>query len=127
MPSSLSNTLPPTAEQWVVCLCADWCGLCRDYRQVFEQLAARYPHSRFAWVDIEDHSDLLGDMDVETFPTVLLADANGTQFAGALTPHPETLSRLLDSWARSALATTPYSASTGTLLQGLRDRPDLWV
>ncbi len=28
---------------------------------------------RFAWVDIEDESELVGDLDIEDFPTLLLA------------------------------------------------------
>ena len=34
---------PPAASGWwVVCLCADWCGTCRDYRALFDALAPAY-------------------------------------------------------------------------------------
>ena len=128
MPQSVHPDIhSPVVDQWVICLCADWCGLCRDYSQVFAQIAARYPSRRFAWLDIEDHADLVGDMDVETFPTLLIADASGTQFVGPLTPQPETLSRLLDSLERSGLAAVPHLPVTRLLLQGLRGAPELWV
>ena len=60
----------PDAVVWVVCLCAEWCGLCRDYEAVFAQMAQRFPAFRFVWLDIEDQAELVGDMDVETFPTL---------------------------------------------------------
>lgn len=114
-------------DYWVVCLCADWCGLCRDYQGVFAQMAARYPACRFAWLDIEDQSDLVGELEVETFPTVLIADAQGTLFLGPLTPHAQTLSRLLDSLERSSLKTTPHLPATRQLLQALRAAPEHWL
>lgn len=56
----------------VACLCAEWCGTCRSYRATFANLAARYPQHCFVWVDVEDHADALGDLDVENFPTLLV-------------------------------------------------------
>jgi hypothetical protein len=47
------------------------------------------------WVDIEDESDLMGDMDVETFPTLVVVDPVAVRFAGPLTPQPDTLTRVL--------------------------------
>jgi len=46
------------------------------------------------WIDIEDESDLVGDLDVETFPTLVVQGPH-TLFAGTLTPQPETLLRVL--------------------------------
>ena len=80
---------------WVVCLCAEWCGACREYRPLFAQVERAHSGLRFAWVDIEDHADLADDFDVETFPTILVAGADGTRFVGPLLPHAETLSRML--------------------------------
>ena len=79
----------------MVCLCAEWCGACREYRPLFEAVAQAHPGLRFAWVDIEDHADLTDDFDVETFPTLLIAGRAGPHFLGPLLPHAETLSRLL--------------------------------
>ena len=112
---------------WVICLCADWCGLCRDYAEVFAQMAARYPGSRFAWLDIEDEAELVGDIDVETFPTLLVADAGGTRFLGPLMPQAQTLARLLDSLAQPSQLATPHSLSTQALLRGLAAAPQHWV
>ena len=123
---------PQTDPQvtWVICLCAEWCGLCRDYEQVFAQMAARYPAFRFAALDIEDHADLVGDIDVETFPTVLMVDAQGTRFFGPVMPQASTLSRLLDSLQDASLQIAPLSPdlpAIGQLLLALQAAPEHWI
>jgi len=115
---------PPSADlsavpTWVVCLCAEWCGTCRDYRPGFERIAAAHPRLRFAWVDIEDHADLADDFDVETFPTLLIAGAEGTQFLGPLLPHAETLTRLLGALP----AAQPSSDEVGVLMAAIGAAP----
>ena len=89
----------PTPEDrrlLVACLCAEWCGSCRDYRETFAALETRFAaDADFAWIDIEDESDALGDPDIENFPTLLLADAAGLRFLGAVTPHAATAERLV--------------------------------
>lgn len=104
---------------WVVCLCAEWCGVCREYRPLFEQVARAHPALRFAWVDIEDHADIADDFDVETFPTLLVAGPDGTHFLGPLLPHAETLSRMLLS-LQPARAADP---EVNTLLAAVRRAP----
>jgi thiol-disulfide isomerase/thioredoxin len=90
----------------VACLCAEWCGSCRDYRATFEALAARFAaDAEFAWIDIEDESDALGDPEIENFPTLLLADAGGLRFLGAVTPHAATAERLVANALAGALPT----------------------
>ena len=80
---------------WVLCLCAEWCGTCREYQPLFNQLAADMPQARFIWVDVEEHDDLLQDLDIENFPTLLIADADQqARFAGTVLPHLETLQRM---------------------------------
>jgi thiol-disulfide isomerase/thioredoxin len=81
----------------VVCLCAGWCGTCREYRPTFDDLARAHPGVRFEWVDVEDESELTGDLDVETFPTVLIADGSRALFLGPLLPQAQVLARLLGS------------------------------
>ena len=106
----------------VACLCAAWCRLCDDYGAVFEQvlqpLRASHPGLQTHWIDIEDDAELLGDFDVETFPTIVIADAAGVRFAGPLTPQPETLQRLL----RVALATPGTDTTQGPEVQAFAQR-----
>ena len=92
----------------VACLCADWCGVCRDYRSSFEQVRAaiqqEHPQAQFLWIDVEDEADLLYPLDVEDFPTLLIAVANSPRFFGPLTPQAQTLERLVRSTALDASA-----------------------
>jgi thioredoxin 1 len=127
LPISPISPISPVSDAWVICLCANWCGICRDYEALFSQMAKRYPAYRFAWLDIEDQAALVGDMEVDTFPTLLLADAHGTRFLGPLTPQVATLSRLLDSLTRSSLQVTPHLPATQQLLHGLQTAPQHWV
>lgn len=82
---------------WVVCLCAAWCNTCTDYRSTFDAIARDWPQLRFEWLDIEDDSDIAGDLDVETFPTVLVADGQWVRFFGPLLPQAGVLARLIAS------------------------------
>jgi len=88
----------------VVSLCAQWCGVCRDWRAAFAGVAGRHPDGRFRWVDIEDESEVAGDLDVETFPTVLVARAGRVLFLGPILPQAALLDRLLASLDADAAA-----------------------
>lgn len=93
------NRHPPAlpASVLVVCLCAEWCGVCRDYQSRFLQLQSRFPQARFLWIDVEDEADLLHPLDVEDFPTLLLALGQEPRFFGPVTPQAEMLERLIRS------------------------------
>jgi thiol-disulfide isomerase/thioredoxin len=118
------------APLWVACLCAGWCRTCDSYAPVFEQvlegLRAQHLHAQLhtRWIDVEDEADLVGDFDIQTFPTLVVADSAGVRFAGPVTPQPETLARVL----RSALAGTaaPQPPEITAFAQRLR-RPELWI
>jgi thiol-disulfide isomerase/thioredoxin len=88
----------------VACLCAAWCGTCRDYLPPFEALAAKRPDEVFAWIDIEDFPDLLDDHDVENFPTLLIQRGPDILFYGTMLPHIGHLERLLESFGADAEA-----------------------
>jgi thioredoxin 1 len=79
----------------VACLCADWCGACREYKPLFDALAAKFPQIQFLWVDVEDQADLIDPIEVENFPTILIANAASPFFFGSVLPHIETLERLI--------------------------------
>lgn len=90
---------PPHPSLLVVCLCAQWCGSCREYRSTFDQVAEAFPGSRFLWVDIEDQADLVDPIEVENFPTLLVAAGAEPRFFGPVMPHKDTLVRLLRAQA----------------------------
>ncbi len=98
------NTAPastPGPAVQVACLCAAWCRLCDDYQPVFERvtlaLRTQHPGLQAHWIDIEDEAELLGEFDVETFPTVVVLVGAALRFAGPLAPQPETLQRVLST------------------------------
>lgn len=64
----------------MVCLCAQWCRVCDAYHGLFAALALEMPQARFVWVDVEDDEKIAGDLDVETFPTLLIADGHHARF-----------------------------------------------
>ena len=86
------------AGKWVVaCLCAGWCDVCKQYRAGFEALASEFPDHQFVWIDIEDQADLVGDLDVENFPTILMQHADTVAFYGTMLPEPRQVARLLEA------------------------------
>jgi len=121
-----ASNAPATASLHVACLCAAWCRLCDDYAPVFEQvtqaLRVRHPGLHVHWIDIEDEAELLGDLDVETFPTIVVVDGNGVPFAGPLAPQPETLRRVLTAALGAAPGAAPPSPGLPAFAQRLRQR-----
>jgi hypothetical protein len=107
-------------DAWAVCLCADWCGTCRDWRAVVDQAMQAHPGVRWHWLDIEDEADLLGDLDIETLPCLLLARSEEVLFFGPVTPQPEVLSRLVQTL--SAPAPGARAAAVGAEVSALWQR-----
>jgi thioredoxin 1 len=109
----------------VACLCAQWCRTCDAYRDtlvaVRDALRASHPEAtlRFVWVDIEDESELVGDLDIEDFPTLVLARGDQVLFFGPLLPHAQTLDRLL----RSVLAGETVSRTPAALAPDMAALP----
>ena len=94
--SVLSDAL--ASGKWVVaCLCAGWCDVCKQYRAGFDALALQYPEHQFVWIDIEDQSDLIGELDVENFPTILMQRGDTVAFYGTMMPEPRQVARLLEA------------------------------
>jgi len=105
----------------VACLCAGWCVACQAYATTFAQVAQAHPDVCFTWIDIEDHSDALGDeaLDIENFPTLLLlkgaqGQAQRPLFLGTVMPHAGTLERMV----QAALAGSMDGATVCTALAG---------
>lgn len=103
---------PDTSEFLVACLCAAWCGTCRDYRAGFDAMAAHFPGARFVWLDIEDDADLVGDYDVENFPTLLIQRHDSVLFFGTLLPHHHILHRTLENFHAQTPEESRYHAES---------------
>ena len=96
--------MPADAEFRVICLCAEWCGTCREYRPVFTEVSKAFPEMSFRWLDIEDEADAVSDLDVENFPTLLIARKHWVLYFGAMLPQPGHLRHLLEVFGRQSLA-----------------------
>lgn len=84
------------ARVTVVCLCAAWCDTCNQFRAAFDAIALMRPAVRFVWLDIEDRADECGDVDVENFPTLLIARGSVVLHFGVSLPHQAGVLRLVD-------------------------------
>jgi thioredoxin-like negative regulator of GroEL len=108
----MSDPSPPLL---VACLCAQWCRTCDAYRDtiaaVRDAFARAHPHDppRFAWLDIEDEAELVGELDIEDFPTVLIARGEDVLFFGTVMPHAQTLDRLVRGALDGAAALAPQT------------------
>lgn len=111
---ALRNAFTSTTEDpWLIaCFCAAWCDTCAQYRPKLASLADSQPDRVYAWIDIEDHPDLLGEEDVENFPTLLVQRGSRVLFYGPMLPHIGHLERLLESL-------TPDSPTVTTQLPDL--------
>jgi thioredoxin-like negative regulator of GroEL len=85
----------------VACLCAAWCGTCSSYRATFEELALRHLDKTFVWIDIEDQADIVGDLDVENFPTLLVQRGDTVAFFGTMLPDGAVADRLVQAQAEA--------------------------
>ena len=116
---------------WVICLCAEWCGVCREFRPAFTALARGQSSAadaaglRFAWADVEDEAALVGDIDIDDFPNLLVMGDAGVLFQGPVAPHPQALQRLLAAVQADDARPVPHSAATLELLAALPLRRDL--
>lgn len=100
-----------TDDVWVVaCLCAAWCDVCTQYQPAFDELAAQHPDKLFLWIDIEDQADLIGDFDVENFPTLLIQRGDDIVFYGTTMPDQRIAHRLITSHAGKTVDETKTEA-----------------
>jgi len=104
----------PNEHLLVACLCAAWCRTCDDYRPTFDALASEFSaQARFVWVDIEDDEEALGDVDVQDFPTLLVALSDAVLFFGPVLPHAATARALLQRAVASELPSVLDPALNG--------------
>jgi thioredoxin reductase (NADPH) len=84
----------------VACLCAAWCKTCTEFRSTFDKLAAASEGAKFVWLDVEDDSALVGDIEIENFPTLAVFRGDKPLFYGVTMPQEGVVARTLASLAR---------------------------
>lgn len=56
----------------VVDFWAPWCGPCRSFAPVYEDVSERYPDIVFAKVNTEEQQELAGHFQIRSIPTLML-------------------------------------------------------
>lgn len=74
------------------------------------ELARKHPDWHFAWIDVEDEDDAMGDTEIVTFPTVLIAQGTEPRFFGPVPPSGPQLTQLVTRLQAQARA-QPQAAS----------------
>jgi thioredoxin 1 len=106
----------------VVALCAAWCDTCNEFRASFERIAEARPHIAFVWLDIEDDSDVCGDIDVENFPTLAIYRGDALLHFGISLPQQSTVARLVDEMANRTAGDSAVPDAVVNLPRTLRER-----
>lgn len=112
-------------EFLVICLCAEWCATCRDYRAGFNALAAQFPDTRFRWLDIEEHADEMGDLDIENFPTLLIRRREWVLFFGTMLPYLNYLRRMIETFQEQTAEESRDYALSSPERRGWQENQDL--
>lgn len=84
----------------VVCLCAAWCSTCSEFRDTFDRLAQSQLGADFVWLDIEDDGAMLCDIEIESFPTLVVFRGATPLFYGVTMPQEGVVARTLASLSR---------------------------
>lgn len=114
-----------STEFLVICLCAEWCGACRDYKSGFYGLAAQFPNARFRWLDIEEQADDLGDLEIENFPTLFVQRRESVLFFGTMPPQVSHLRRMIEIFQEQTPEQSRDYALSDPERQGWQDNQDL--
>lgn len=118
-----TSEAPGTPRWQVACLCAGWCRTCDAYRATFDELATEFDGlATFRWIDIEDEADLVGDLDIDNFPTLLVASAEATAFFGTVLPHAQSARALIERALAGTLTAARPDASVAALARALQRR-----
>ena len=108
---------------WLVaCLCAAWCDTCNSYANTFKEVSQSHQNKCFTWIDIEDYSELVEDIEVENFPTILIQFNDKLLFLGTVIPDSKQLHRMIQSLEE----TLAYNNEPKSLLAINQLPPNKW-
>lgn len=75
---------------------AEWCGPCKTFSPVFEQVSERYPQAIFGKIDVEEQSELAADFNIRAIPTIMILRQNVVVFAESSVLPASGLCTLID-------------------------------
>ncbi|WP_127958458.1 thioredoxin family protein [Serratia microhaemolytica] len=84
-------------KRLVVGLCAAWCNNCEGWKKTLNTLAANHPTDCFVWLDIDEHPDMVAEVDLDVLPVLLIQQPEQVCYLGPVTPEPGVTERLLQS------------------------------
>jgi thioredoxin 1 len=90
----------------VVCFCAAWCDTCDGVRAALQRIATRDDANTYLWLDIEDDAALIGEIEIENFPTLAVYRDGEPLFFGVSPPQEGVIARTLAALASSEARTT---------------------
>ena len=85
----------------VYCLCAEWCGVCREFKPSMDEL--RLPGVALHWIDVEEEPEWGDLQDITSFPILVIKEGGKTVFTGSVEPHLPHIRRLLLSIQREVI------------------------
>lgn len=88
-------------------------------------MGEEFPEIFFRWLDIEDEAEIVGDLDIENFPMLLISRKGFVLFFGTILPRPSHLRHLLQMFGRQSLADSQKYAISSPDLHAWRDDADL--
>lgn len=101
-PISLTHiTMPLPSSYQISILCAEWCGVCREFSEHLQAFSSKRTEFQISWIDIEESPEWDDRVEVENFPTLYIENGNGeVVFSGSIEPDPAQFERLLDAICR---------------------------
>lgn len=80
----------------VYLLCANWCGVCREFEPVFKETVLGSTAFKAHWIDIEEFPEWEDRVNIDSFPTLHVENIEGkVLFSGSIEPDGDHLTRIL--------------------------------
>ena len=77
---------------------APWCGPCRALGPALEKLAANFKGKvRFGKVNVDDNQELAVGLQVDSLPTVMIFDRQGTMLQKWVAPRPTDIAAYINT------------------------------
>jgi len=75
---------------------AEWCGPCKVFAKVIEEIAPKHPDFIFASINVDEEKQLAEDFHIQSVPSVMVMRNRVVLYADSGTLSPSALADLLD-------------------------------